>query len=230
MPHTANKKRLIVLISAIAALLIGLAVMYATKSDRSAASGTTKAPPRPAADSPRGVIWDLWHAAVDNDPQRVRAALLAVSEPEQRTADALAELLCAEAAFARQLQHTWPMSPTSRDGAGTWFGEGGDIGLLTARENIDAAAIHATVNMHGMPVKLTRSGGAWKIDTADLARSRLKRGRNEDDLANAPHQLTAMAAAYRNLRAEVAALHIASPSAAVEQLRQSMPTTGATTK
>ena len=229
MPVTANRNWPIFLLSAIiAALLIAVIVMYLIKSGGSGPSGTTKGPPRPAADSPRGVIWDIWHAAIDNDRERVRAALLTTTEPEESAADSLAELLTAEAAFARQLQHTWPMSPVSRDGGGTWFGEGGDTGLLTARENIDAAAIHATVNMHGEPVKLQRAGGAWKIDTIDLARARLKRSATAD-MADAPQQLAAMADAYRDLRAEVAALHIASPSAAIERLRKAMPTTAPTT-
>jgi hypothetical protein len=229
MPVTANRKQPIFFLSAlIAALLIAVIVRYTLKSGGSGPNTSVKVPPRPAADSPRGVLWDLWHAAMDNDRERVRAALLTTTDAHQQTADALAKLLTAEAAFARQLQHTWPLSPTSRDGGGTWFGEGGDTGLLTARENIDAAAIHATVNMHGTPVKLVRGRGEWKIDTMDLARARLKRS-VAAEMADAPQQLAAMADAYRDLRAEIAALHIASPSAAIEQLRKAMPATAATT-
>ena len=44
-------------------------------------------------------------------------------------------------------------------------------------------------------------------------------------MTDAAVQLMTMAAAYRNLTREVAALRIASPSAAIEALRRAMPTT-----
>jgi hypothetical protein len=223
MPVAANQKRLIVIFIVTAAVLIAAGVaIFTFKSDDLNASRTTAAPPRPAADTPRGVMWDVWHAAMDGDRERVRAAMLADTDADKSAADAVAELLLAEAAFARQLQHTWPMSPTSRDGAGTWFGEGSDAGLLAVRENIDPAGVHATVNMHGTPVKLTRSGGAWKIDTAELVRARLK-DLNGGNLAAAPEKLDAMTKAYRDLTREIAALRVASPSAAIESLRRQIP-------
>ena len=224
MPAANTRRAFVIALVGVLAAVIGVAV-YALKS-KDTITGILKTPPRPAAGTPRGVMWDVWHAAMNDDRDGVRAAMLATNDVERGAADALAELLVAEARFARQLQHTWPMSPTSRDGAGTWFGEGADAGLLTARENIDAAAINATVNMNGTPVKLTRSGGAWKIVTANLVRAHLKRGNgnaNADvDLVVASQRLAAMTKAYRDLTREVAALRIASPSAAIEELRESL--------
>ena len=238
-PQQARSRTAIVVVVSLVVIVIAtLAAVMVYKVAAGARSKpvATSEVGRPPRDTPRGVMWDVWQAAMHDDRDGVRAAMVATNDAEQRAADALADLLVAEARFVRQLQHTWPMSPTSRDGAGTWFGEGSDAALLVARENIDAAAINATINMHGTPVKLTRSGGAWKIVTADLVRTRLKRGNaggnavgNADaadlaaDLAAAPDQLAAMTKAYRDLTREVAALRIASPSAAVEKLRQSMP-------
>src|SRR5688572_22403841 len=48
---------------------------------------------RPAAGSPRGMMWDVWHAAMRGDRDAVRAAFHASGEAEERAADAMAELL-----------------------------------------------------------------------------------------------------------------------------------------
>lgn len=228
MPAENTTRRTVLLVSVAAALLLlaaGVAI-YAFRSDEQPVSHPIDATPRPPRETPRRLMWDLWHAAMTGDRDAVRAAFHAPSAAEQRAADAMAELLIAEAAFARQLRHTWPLSPTSRDGAGTWFSEGGDAALLIAPEQIDPGAVDATVSMHGTPVKLTRAAGAWKIVTADLVRTRLKRDADADadlDLATAAAHLSAMARTYHDLRAEIAALRLPSPSAAVEKLRQSMP-------
>src|SRR5687767_2142679 len=138
----ARRTKLLVL--ALAGLVLALITVLALLRARSAPGGSATPPTgdarRPAAGTPRGVMWDVWHAAMTGDRDAVRAAFHATGDAEERAADAMAELLVAEAAFARQLQHTWPVSPTSRDGAGTWFGEGGDAAILMARENIEPGA------------------------------------------------------------------------------------------
>lgn len=228
MPSAANIKRILFATCALAGVLIAAAVViYAFRSDSAEITRADDGLPRPAAGTPRGVIWDLWHAAMADDRDTVRAAFHATTEAERRAADALAELLVAEARFARQLRHTWPMSPTSRDGAGTWFGEAGDTALFAARESIDPAAVHATVIVQGTPVKLTRAAGAWKIEIPTFVRTKLKRAATDDtadvDLAVAAEQFASRAQTYHDLTREVAALRLPSPAVAMEQLRRELP-------
>ena len=127
-------KLLVLALGALLLALITALTLLRARSESGATRPTSAGDARrPAPDTPRGVMWDAWHAAMTNDRETVRAALHAPSDADRAAADALTELLIAEAAFARQLRHTWPLSPTSRDGAGTWFIEGGDAAVLTAR-------------------------------------------------------------------------------------------------
>ena len=241
MPAVANRQRAVYVAAALAGVLVAAGVVITAFRAGPAAvtkgSGTTLRPP---ADTPRGVLWDLWHAAMRDDRDAVRAAFHATTDAERRAADALADLLVAESRFARQLRRTWPVSPTSRDGAGTWFGEGGDAATFAARETIDPAAIDATVTVQGTPVKLIRAGGPWKIDVTSLAHTKLNGGSGASgrpgaggakvDLAAAAERLETVARVYRDLRAEVGALRIASPSVAVQKLHREISSVAAATQ
>jgi hypothetical protein len=214
------------LATVIAAALVVAIVAVVVVRNRSRAASVADA--RPSEDAPRGAVWNVWQAALKGDRDAIRPLLHTATAQEEAAADAMADLYVAEAAFAKQLRRTWPVSPVSRAGGGTTFGETAEADLFSARQQIDATTGRATIIVRDRELHLVRAGDKWKLLTRDLIAPRVQRAGGDTELAT--QQLRAAAEAYRKVTRETAARRLPSPDEAVKALLRELAKTATTSR